>query len=101
MRKNTVEGGKNIEGIQQEVRKTEDRGNKKQNNREQCRKKRTNQKTGKKLSQGRRKEVKKRRKSTHSQAYVGRRPASEMKKFNVDNEEPIGNLTRQAMYVLT
>jgi len=39
-----------MEGIQQEVRKIESRGNKKQNNRKQCRKKRTNQKTRKKLS---------------------------------------------------
>jgi hypothetical protein len=43
-----MEGGKKMEGIQQEVRKIEERGNKKQNNRKQCRKKQTNQKTRKK-----------------------------------------------------
>jgi len=94
-----IEGRKNTEGIQQEVRKIEDRGNKKQitgsnagRNRIIRKKKCYRKKEGRDL-----KSVE----NPNSQAYVGRRSAQEMPKWNADNEEPIINMSREAMYVFT
>jgi hypothetical protein len=65
-----------VEGIQQEVRKIEEREHTKQNNQEKYRKKETNRKKGaKNLPEERRKEVKKNRNPLVVLVYIGRCPA--------------------------
>jgi len=101
LKEKKIEGGKNTEGIQQEVRNIEDRGNKKQITGSNAGRNRLIRKQKKKCYRKKEGRNLKSAENPNRQAYVGRRPAREMPKWNADNEKPIVNMTREAMRVLT
>jgi UDP-glucose 4-epimerase len=84
-----------MEGIKQEVRRYKTEGIRNKITGSNAGRNRLIRKQEKMLSQERRKEVKKRRKSKHRQVYVGRRAARKMLKWNADNEKLIVNMTRR------